>query len=330
MKLLNSDHAPLGLGCWPIGGAMYAADGSSLGYSNANDEESVKALHAALNNGITVFDTAAAYGAGHSERLLGKVLGNRSDVMVVTKIGFDIDEKARTLAGEDSRPESVIPAIERCLERLGRESIDLLLLHLNALPVDRAVAIFDEMQRAVDQGKIRSYGWSTDITNNAEAVAERSGFVAVEHAMHVLMDAPSMQKVVNDKDLVALIRSPLAMGLLSGKYGPDTKLPDDDVRSTNPGWAKYYIDGRPNPEYVKRFQAVRELLQSGGRTTIQGALAWLWAKSDRNIPIPGARTVDQVEGLAASLDFGPLPPKVMEEIEQLVGSDNISHGIEER
>jgi len=330
MKFLDNDITPIGLGCWPIGGKMFAADGQSLGYTNADDNESINAIHAALANGITLFDTAAAYGAGHSERLLAKGLKNHPEAQVVTKIGIAIDESSKTLTGEDSEPSSVMPAIDRCLTRLNRDSIDLLLLHQNALPVEQAGKLFDEIESARQSGKVKAFGWSTDYTASAEAMADRDGFVAVEHAMHVLMDAPRMQDVVCQKNLYALLRSPLAMGLLSGKYTVDSTIPANDIRATNQGWAQYYIDGKPNPDYIDRFDSVRELLQSGGRTTVQGALAWLWAKSPNNIPIPGARTVEQVEGLAAAHALGPLPTDTMHDIAALIGTGFESDGASAR
>jgi len=334
MQFLDKDISPLGLGCWPIGGKMYASDGLSLGYSNTNDEESINALHAAIANGITLFDTAAAYGAGHAERLLGKALKNHPDAQVITKIGIRIDEAKKMLLGDEIDPESVIPAIDRCLARLDRESIDLVLLHNNSLPVEQAKTVFDEMDIACQQGKIKSYGWSTDYTASVQAMADRREFVAVEHAMHVLMDAPSMQSVVQKSNLYAIIRSPLAMGLLSGKYNTQTILPKDDIRASNQGWLQYYINGKPNPQYMDRFNQVRELLQTNGRTPVQGALAWLWAKSpdnsNINIPIPGARTVEQVEGLAAAIALGPLPEEVVNEIANLVGDENVSEGESDR
>jgi len=330
MQFLDKNIAPLGLGCWPIGGEMYAADGQSLGYSNADDKESVKALHAAIANGINLFDTAAAYGAGHSERLLGKAFKNNADALIVTKIGIAMDESSKKLLGEEVEPDSIIPAIDRCLARLDRDSIDLMLLHANALAAEPANAVFDEMDKARTQGKIKAFGWSTDFTESADAIADRPGFVAVEHAMHVLMDAPSMQSTIQDKNLYALIRSPLAMGLLSGKYTTETVLPGNDIRATNQGWLQYYIDGKPNPEYIDRFNSVRELLRTGGRTEVQGALGWLWAKSPENIPVPGARTVEQVEGLAAAIEFGPLPTQTLNEITELVGGVGESDGKGER
>ncbi|MEM1400575.1 MAG: aldo/keto reductase, partial [Pseudomonadota bacterium] len=81
MHLLGQDIAPIGLGCWPLGGAMFGA-GRSLGYSGATDDESRRTIHAALDAGVRLFDTAAAYGAGHAERLLGETLGNRDDVLI--------------------------------------------------------------------------------------------------------------------------------------------------------------------------------------------------------------------------------------------------------
>jgi len=257
-------------------------------------------------------------------------LENHPDALVVTKIGIAIDESSKTLIGPDEKASAVLPAIDDCLKRLNRDNIDLLLLHQNGLAIEEANAFFDEMETAQEMGKIRSFGWSTDFAESAKAMSDRSGFVAVEHAMHVLMDAPNMQSVLDKSHLHALIRSPLAMGLLSGKYAISSELPPKDIRARNQGWAQYYIDGKPNPEYVNRFNAVRELLQTDGRTPVQGALGWLWAKSATNIPIPGARNVAQVEGLAAAIEFGALPNAVMDEIESLVGDFGLSEGYSER
>lgn len=297
---------------------MFAADGTSLGYTNSNDKESVRTIHAALDSGITMFDTAAAYGVGHAECLLGAALKNRPDALVVTKIGFVLNETTKQIMGDEVSPKAALPAIERCLERLDRDHIDLLLLHLNALAPKQAVVIFDEMEKARTQGKIGAYGWSTDFSDNASAMAHREGFVAVEHAMNVLTDAPAIQSLAREYEWSTLIRSPLAMGLLSGKYQAGHAMPPDDIRSSTLQWMQYYRDSQPNPEYLARFNKVRELLQTDGRTAVQGALAWLWAKSAHNIPIPGARTAEQIEGLAAAMQFGPLPAAVMDDIEEVV------------
>lgn len=318
MQFLDHDIAPLGMGCWPIGGAMYSGE-QSLGYTNSDDAESIRTIHAALAGGITLFDTAAAYGAGHSERLLARALKDRPDALIVTKIGIAIDEATRQLKGDETDPAGVLPAIDRCLSRLGRDRIDLLLLHQNALPVPQAEAIFDEMDRARDAGKIRAFGWSTDFSQSVSAVAGRPGFIAVEHAMNVFVDAPRMQTIIGEHALTALLRSPLAMGLLSGKYDADTVMRADDIRANALlPWADYYVDGRVNPVFLEKLEAVRALLTVEGRSLVQGALGWLWAKGGANIPIPGARTVEQIQGIAGALDFGALSQHVMREIESLI------------
>lgn len=320
MNFLGKPVSPLGLGCWPIGGAMFSGD-QSLGYTNVDDEESIRTIHAALDHGITVFDTAAAYGAGHADRILARALVNRPEAKIVTKIGIGIDEEAKQLTFGDTEPESVIPAIDQCLARLDRGQIDLMLLHDNALPIAQAELVFDEMEKARQAGKIAAFGWSTDFSASAAAVAKRDGFGGIEHAMNVFVDAPRMQRVVSENNAIALIRSPLAMGMLTGKYGADVALPSDDIRAGTNLAVAYFKDGQANPDFLARLEAVRDLLTVGGRSLVQGALGWLWAKRETNMPIPGARTVEQITGIAGALDHGALPKDVMAEIETVIARE---------
>ncbi len=317
MKLLEQNISPLGMGCWAIGGDMYIGD-VMHGYANANDDDSIKTIHTALDAGITLFDTAIAYGAGHSERLLGEALKGRPDVLIVSKLGHSIDEKTRRLTGEYADAECVTAAIEGSLGRLQRDHVDIMLLHLNALPVSDARPVFDAMEKARQAGKIRAFGWSTDFTASIDAMAPMEGFVAVEHAMNVLLDSPSVQKSVEENVLAALIRSPLAMGALTGKFTANTTVASNDVRALNQSWRDYFHDGKVPSRYLKKLEAIRDLLQTGGRTLSQGALCWLLAKSNHNIPIPGARNPDQMLDNAGALDHGPLPQDVMVEIETLI------------
>lgn len=317
MKFLETEISPLGMGCWPIGGAMYSGD-QPLGYTNVDDDESIRTIHAALAAGITLFDTAPAYGAGHAERLLSRALRGRPEALIATKIGVGIDEKSKQLTEDEVEPASVLPAIDQSLSRLGRDQIDVLLLHLNSLPVSKAEAIFDEVEKARLAGKVRSYGWSTDFPKSAAAFADRPAFVAVEHAMNVLLDAPKMRDVVRKNNLFALIRSPLAMGLLGGKYAAGDIMREDDIRATSNPRTDYFVNGQATPAFLAKLDAVRELLTTDGRSLVQGAIGWLWAQDGANIPIPGARTSEQIEGIAGALAFGALPDDVMEQIEALI------------
>jgi aryl-alcohol dehydrogenase-like predicted oxidoreductase len=119
--------------------------------------------------------------------------------------------------------------------------------------------------------------------------------------------------------LTGINRGPLAMGLLSGKYTAGSSLGIDDIRGAqSPEWIRFFKDGRPNPELLAQMDAVRELLQSGGRTLAQGALAWLWAHSPVNLPICGIRNERQAQENCGAMAHGPLPRDVYEAIEAII------------
>jgi aryl-alcohol dehydrogenase-like predicted oxidoreductase len=110
------------------------------------------------------------------------------------------------------------------------------------------------------------------------------------------------------------------MGLLTGKYTPETTVALDDVRGQkSPEWMKYFSDGKPNPEWMSMREAILDILTSEGRTVAQGALAWLWGRTPQTLPIPGFRTVKQVEENAAAMEFGPLTPHQMSQVDSILG-----------
>lgn len=138
----------------------------------------------------------------------------------------------------------------------------------------------------------------------------------MQHALSVLRDAPDLLAVCDKYDLASVNRGPLGMGLLTGKYTAASTLPRDDVRGLAPGWLEWFRGGRPAPEWLRRVAAVRDALTADGRTLAQGALGWIWARSGRTVPIPGCRTVAQVEENAAALERGPLAPDQFAEVER--------------
>ena len=317
-KIWDGKAVPaLGLGCWAIGGP-WTADGAAAGWGEVDDAQSVRAIHAAVAAGVRFFDTAQAYGAGHSERVLGQALKGHPDVLVATKVGYQIDPATRQLIGQDTSATAIRTSIEDSLQRLQRSRIDLVLLHINALPISQSIGVFDTLDALRAEGKIAAYGWSTDFPDRAAAFAARPGMVATEHAMNVFFRADALLAVIEAQGLVSINRSPLAMGLLGGKIGPDTRFAAQDLRSRSVDWMAYFKDGAVAPEFAIRLAAVRELLQSGGRTLAQGAICWLWGRSDRALPIPGFRTESQVADLAGALDKGALSASVMQEIETVI------------
>ncbi|MBW8724369.1 MAG: aldo/keto reductase [Inquilinus limosus] len=321
IRLWDGREVPrLGLGCWAIGGPFFAGD-TPLGYGTVDDAESIAAIRCAVELGIRFFDTADVYGAGHSEEVLGQALEGRDQVVIATKLGNRFDPSTKQMTGSiadgDLRQETR-GAVEASLRRLRRDRIDLVQLHLNDLAAEPAGEVFDELDRLRAAGIIGAYGWSTDFPDRAAVHAGRPGFVAVQHGMNLFFDAPGLLGVVEAHGLISINRSPLAMGLLTGKFAAGQALPADDVRSNTFGWMDYFKGGRVVPGFAERLDRIRHLLTAGGRSPAQGALAWLWAKSPRTLPIPGFRSVAQVLENAGALEKGPLPDDVMAEIERLV------------
>jgi len=310
----------LGVGTWAIGGEMYAGD-QPLGWGPADDAESARAIERALDLGVTLFDTADAYGTGHAEELLGRVLGPvRDQVVIATKWGNRIEPATRQLLGEDGSPDQLRAAVHESLRRLKTDRIDVYQLHINGLPPAEAADLVPVLEDLVDQGLVRTYGWSTDNPAGVDVFARGPHCAVVQHELNLFSDAPEILDRCERYDLASLNRSPLAMGLLSDKVTASSGYAPDTIRGRAPEWLMWFRDGRPAPEFLARRDAVREILTSGGRTLAQGALAWNWARSPRTVPLPGCRTAAQVEENAGAMEFGPLTPDQLAEIDKLVAS----------
>lgn len=311
--------SPMGLGCWAIRGQFYL-DNKMDGYGNTDDKMSIEAIHAALDMGIHFFDTADAYGIGHSESSIGEALkGRRSDVVISTKFGYLGNEATKTLQGYNVTPAYIERACEASLRRLRTDYIDLYLLHVWEIAISEIDPVIDTLEKLVRQGKIRTYGWSTDLYNGANLFAEHPNCSAIEQELNVINGNKELLALCEEKGLASINRSPLAMGLLSGKFTRDSFVGKDDVRGAGHSWADCnFTNGKPNPEALRKLEAIRDILTSQGRTLVQGALAWIWGKSGITIPIPGFKTVQQVEENAKAMEFGPLTQKQVTEIEEIL------------
>ncbi len=312
------DVSAMGVGCWAIGGP-FTFNGRPAGYGAVDDAESVRAIHAALDLGVTLFDTADVYGCGHSERVLGRALAGRRDrVLVATKFGLRFDEATREGGGADASPAHIRRACEASLRRLGTDRIDLYQLHGGVEEPEGAADVIATLEDLVAEGKVRFYGPSVDDPAIASAFAEAPHCVAVQQQLNVFDGSAETLAVCEEHGLASINRSPLAMGLLTGKYAPGVRVPPPgDVRRDTPHWD--YFDDDTMPGWTARLEAVRGVLTDGGRTLAQGALGWIWARSPVTIPIPGFKTVAQVEENAGALRHGPLRPEQMAEIDRLLG-----------
>lgn len=314
--------SPMGMGCWAIGGPM-TMQGMNLGWGKVDDTESKRALYKAYEMGINLFDTADVYGLGHSEKLLSEVFSNhRTELVIATKFGMAFNEKEAT--GFDGSPEYVQKAVEASLKRLKTDYIDLYQFHVSDFPHEEALKIRDALEVLVEQGKIRGYAWSTDKLENVALFAEGPNCIAVQQEFNVFLGNLEIIKLCEEKNLASLNRGPLAMGVLTGKFNESSVLPEDDCRNiTDKIGDPYYFffkDGKPEPELLLKLDAIKEILQTKGRTLAQGALAWIWAKSEKTVPIPGFKTVKQVEENVGALEFGPLTAVQMGEIERIFAS----------
>jgi aryl-alcohol dehydrogenase-like predicted oxidoreductase len=308
----------LGMGCWAIGGPWTwdqpGKEPYPAGWGNTDDEESIRAIHAALDMGVNFFDTAANYGAGHSEVVLGRALkGKRDQVVIATKFGHIVNEEKKTVYGDpDQIIKNVRSDVENSLRRLQTDIIDIYQLHEGGFNPKRALELQPALEEFVSAGKIRWYGWSTDVVDSARQFASGKHCTSIQFRLNAFFDNPEMRQVCADFDLAGINKDPLNKGFLTGKFNADHTFPDNDIRTGT---------DFSNPEIVKRLKVVdeiRDLLTSNGRTMAQGALAYIWALDERMVPIPGFKSVKQVRENAGALQFGPLTESQVREIQMIV------------
>ncbi|MGB7537948.1 MAG: aldo/keto reductase [Anaerolineales bacterium] len=315
--------SPMGLGCWAIGG-NWTLGGGQAGWTGVDDAESIRAIHAALDLGVNFFDTAANYGAGRSERLLGKaVKGRREKVVIATKFGYRVDEENRAVTGytlpeEESHPAPHIRAdLERSLARLGTDYLDVYLLHVWGLKIECALEAREVLEQFVQEGKVRTYGWSTDRVDAIRAFSTPMRCGVIEQQFSVLDGNNELLALCEEWNLASMIRGPLGMGLLTGKFSPGSTFAENDVRR-HAEWHPAFHDGKPTKDWLEKLDSIRGVLTAGGRTLAQGALAWIWARSPNAIPIPGFKNVQQAEENCSAIRFGPLAPAQMDEIDRIL------------
>lgn len=316
--------SPMGLGCWAIGGP-WTLRGSPAGWSEVDDAESLRAIQRALELGVNFFDTAANYGAGHSERILARAFkGRRDQVVIATKFGYRVDEATRTvepysMPQEESEVASHVRAdLEASLRRLETDYVDLYQLHVWGLALERALEVRDVLEDLVREGKIRAYGWSTDRLDALQTFTEGPNCAAVQQQLSVLDGNMDLLALCEQRNLASINRGPLGMGLLTGKFAPTSSFAEDDVRK-HADWHPGFKNGQPTQAWLDALESIREVLTSGGRSLAQGALAWIWARSQNTLPIPGFKTVKQVEENCRAMEFGPLTPQQLAEIDRILG-----------
>jgi aryl-alcohol dehydrogenase-like predicted oxidoreductase len=265
-------------------------------YGNASDEESVRVIHHALDQGINLLDSADMYGWGHNETLLGKALrGRRDGVIVATKFGQTRDAAGKQ--GVDGRPKYVMQACEASLKRLGIEVIDLYYQHR----VDPNTPIEDTvgaMKRLIEQGKVRAIGLSEARPETIRRAHKVHPLAAVQNEYSLLYRKDGEETLSATRELgISLVAyAPLGRSMLTGSVHGKSDLPEGDRRLQHPRFQGDNLD--KNVKLVSRLESIAHQKRC---TPAQLVLAWLLAQGEDLVPIPGTKRSQRVDENLASL-----------------------------
>jgi aryl-alcohol dehydrogenase-like predicted oxidoreductase len=296
----------IGFGAWAIGG----------GWGEPDDHRSLTALRAAVDAGVTFFDTADVYGDGRSERLLGTLLRECGEPLVVaTKFGrrAPLDVSHYTF-------ENLRSWLERSRDNLGVDVVDLVQLHCPPWETYYTPAVFDACDRLVEEGHVRAYGVSVEKVEEALKAIEYPGVSTVQIIFNIFRQRPAelFFEQARLRDVGVIVRVPLASGLLTGKFGRESSFAPDDHRTYNRRGEQFDAgETFAGVDFAVGLEAVEELraLVPEGATLAQLALRWILGFDAVSTVIPGAKTPEQARANAAAADLPPLPDGTLRAIE---------------
>ena len=299
----------ISFGAWAIGGAWGGVD----------DRGSLAALHRAVDLGVNFFDTADVYGFGHSERLLAQLRRERSEeIIIATKVGRGLDP--HTAAGYNR--ENLGAFIDRSLQNLETESLDLLQLHCPPTEVYYQPELFGILDHFVKRGKIRFYGVSVENVEQGLKAIEYPGVQTVQIIFNMFRQRPAelFFGEAKKRRVGILARVPLASGLLTGKLTSQSQFAADDHRAFNRHGEEFDRgETFSGVDYENGLQAVEELrsLMPEKMTMAQFALRWILMFDAVSCAIPGARSPAQAEDNARASDFPPLSGETMRRVGEI-------------
>lgn len=286
-RLGELEVSAIGLGCMSM----------SQAYGKADRAESERALHRALDVGITFLDTASIYGLGHNEKLIGEVLGGRrNEFVLASKCGIIVDDRGRR--GVDCRPETVTRICHESLERLGTDSIDLYYLHRRDpnVPIEDSVGALAELVKA---GKIRSIGLSEMSSTTIRRAHAVHPITAVQSEYSLWTRDPEFRVLDTCRELgIGFVPfSPLGRAFLTGKVEPDA-LEEHDMRRNMPRFQGENF--QKNCDLLVEFGAIAA---ANDCTMAQLSLAWLLDQGETIVSIPGTKHTAYVEENAAAAEL---------------------------
>ncbi len=302
----------VGFGAWAIGGS----------WGTVSEEDAVAALHAGIDDGVNFVDTADVYGDGRSERIVGRVVKERSEeIHVATKLGRRLDPHVAngyTTAAMEG-------FIDRSLKNLGVDTLDLVQLHCPPTEVYYRPEVFDALDRFVAKGKVAHYGVSVEKVEEGIKATEYPGVKSVQIIFNMFRQRPAelFFQLAAEREVAILTRVPLASGLLTGKMSRQSTFPADDHRNFNRDGSAFDrgetfagVDFETGLEAVEK---VRELVPEGV-SMAQFALRWILSFDAVSVAIPGAKNPHQAHGNAQASDLPALSEDTMDRVGRIYDS----------
>ena len=300
-------------GAWAIGSAWGAVDSG----------DSLKALHRAVDLGVNFFDTADVYGDGHSERLLAQLKQERSEeIIVATKAGRRLDPHV----ADGYNLENLTAFVDRSLQNLKVEALDLLQLHCPPTDVYYRPEVFEALDKLMKQGKIRHYGVSVERVEEALKAIEYPNVQTVQIIFNIFRQRPAELFFTEAKrrKVGILARLPLSSGMLTGKFTKQSQFSPEDHRAFN-RHGESFDRGETfsGVDYETGLKAVEKLRASvpEGMTLTQFALRWILMFDAVTCAIPGAKRAEQVEENTRAADLPALSDQVMRAVGELYGQN---------
>jgi aryl-alcohol dehydrogenase-like predicted oxidoreductase len=311
----------ISLGTWAFGD----------GWGNVSEDDAYAALNRAIDLGVNFLDTADVYGDGRSEELIGRLRKDRpqDEILVASKAGRRLDPHAPD--GYDY--DNLSAFVERSLENLGIEALDLLQLHCPPTEVYRQDSTFEALDRLQEAGKVRNYGVSVEKVEEARMALDYPGVATVQIIFNIFRQKPAEEffPLAEERNVGILARVPLASGLLSGKMRADRVFGEDDHRNFNrEGQAFDKGETFSGVDFETGLRAAEELkeLVPEGNTLAQFALRWILTHPAVSCAIPGGKNPSQVEDNVAAAEMSALPDEVMDRVQEIYDShirDEVHH-----
>jgi aryl-alcohol dehydrogenase-like predicted oxidoreductase len=316
-------YRELGRTGWRVAGVSFGAwaIGSAWGPVDSND--SLRALHRAVDLGVNFFDTADVYGDGQSERLLSQLKSERSEeIIIATKAGRRLNPHV----ADGYNFENLSGFVERSLRNLKAEALDLLQLHCPPTDVYYRPDVFESLDKLVDQGKIRYYGVSVARVEEALKAIEYPNVQTVQIIFNIFRQRPSdlFFTEAQRRRVGILARLPLSSGMLTGKFTAQTLFDREDHRAFNRHGEEFDRgETFSGVDYETGLKAVEELraLVPAGMSLTQFALRWILMFDAVTCAIPGAKRPEQVAENVVAADFAELPEETLRAVNQLYGEN---------